>query len=215
MLYAIVHKNRVIVGPLAWAQKYYTDVLKIRHRITANIPGEPPEILPYVVDADTSIHSVVDNTPSYDAMTQYLYGPTWDLSADIIAANYEVREQEIADARNNFRAVAAFERYKKEVSGAKATVQSLEVSIDTSRDGRNIFVQKYTLMSDGDIVNWKFPEGWLTLTKADLGSVVQAGVLHIQGAFDWEKSIDDQINAAQNAQELHAIPIVEENNIGI
>lgn len=209
MLYAIVHKGRVIVGPLAWAQKYFTDVLRIRHRITANIPGQAPEEMPYIVDADTSIHNVIDNQQSFDAMTQYLYGPLWDLSSDVVVANYEVRDQEIADARNNFRAVAAFERYKKEITGAKVTIQGLEVSVDTSRDGRNIFVQKYTLMYDSDTVNWKFPEGWLTLTKSDLGAAVQAGVEHVQGAFNWEKGIDDQINAAQTAQELHAIPIVE------
>jgi len=209
MLYSIVYKGRVIVGPLAWAQKYFTDVLRIRHRITANIPGQAPEVMPYVIDQDTSIHDVVENKPEFDAMTQYLYGPLWDLSADVVVANYEVKEQNIEDARNNFRAVAAFERYKKEITGAKATIQGQEVTVDTSRDGRNIFVQKYTLMADGDTVNWKFPETWLTLTKSDLGLAVQAGVDHVQGAFNWEKNIDDQINAAQTAQELHAIPIVE------
>jgi hypothetical protein len=207
MIYAIVHKNRVILGPLAWAQKYYTDVLKIRHRVQANIPGIPPEQLPYRVDADTTIHEVVENRTDIDPMVQYHYGPLWDLSGDVVVANYEIHELQIELARNNFKALAAHERYKKEVSSVKVTVQSTEVTCDTSRDGRNIFLQKYSLMGENDTSNWKFPEGWLTLTKSDLGQIVLAGATHIQSAFDWEKNISDQIDAAQTAEELNAIEI--------
>jgi hypothetical protein len=209
MLYAIKHKNRVVSGPLAWAQKYFTTVLKVRHRIDATIPGKAPETMPYTVNEDTSIHEVVKNEPELDTMTQAYHGPFWDTSGDVIVANYEVHDLEIASARNNFRAVAAFERYKKEIANTKAEVQGIEVTVDTSRDGRNIFVQKFMLMGDDDTVNWKFPEAWLTLTKAELGLVVQVGADHIQAAFDWEKGINEQIDAAETAEELHAIVIVE------
>lgn len=207
MAYAIVHKGRVIVGPLAWAQKYYTDVLKIRHRITANIPGKAPDELPYVIDENTKIHAVEENKPEVDVMTQYHYGPLWDLSGDVVVANYEIREQTIEDARNNFRAYAAHERYKKEVSGTKVTIQDTEVTVDTTREGRAAFVQKYSLIGDEDVVNWKFPESWLTLTKDDLAAVTLAADLHVQQAFDWEKTINDEIDAAETAEELHAIEI--------
>lgn len=211
MLYAIVHKGRVVLGPLAWAQKYYTDVLKIRHRIQANIPGQAPETLPYVINEETEIREVQEVRPDLDAMTQYHYGPLWDLTGDVIIANYEIRDQELDFSRNNFRAVAAFERYKKEISNVKTTIQGKEVTLDTSRDGRAIFLQRYSLMSDNEVVNWKFPEGWLQLTKSELGSAVQAGLTHIQSAFDWEKDINDQIDAANTAEELHAIEI-EQNS---
>lgn len=206
-MYAIVHKNRVILGPLAWAQKYYTDVLKIRHRIQANIPGQAPEQLPYRVDADTTIHLVTENKPEIDAMVEYHYGPLWDLTSDVVVANYDIVPLPIESARNNFKALAAHERYKKEVSGTKTTVQGIEVTCDTSRDGRNIFLQALSLMPDGGSSNWKFPEGWFTLTKAELTQVVYAGAAHIQAAFDWEKDINDQIDAAQTAEELKAIEI--------
>lgn len=207
MAYAIVHKGRVIVGPLAWAQKYFTDVLKIRHRITASIPGKAPDELPYVIDENTKIHAVEENKPEVDLMTQYHYGPLWDLTGDVAIASYEVREQAIEDARNNFRALAAHERYKKEVAGTKVTIQDTEVSVDTTREGRAAIIQKHTLLVDGETANWKFPEGWLTLTKLDLAAVVTAADAYVQGVFDWEKSINDQIDAATTAEELHAIEI--------
>lgn len=209
MLYAIKHKNRIVSGPLAWAQKYFATVLKIRHRIDATIPGKAPENMPFVIDEDTSIHEVIKNEPEIDTMTQAYHGPFWDMTEDVIVANYEVHDLEISSARNNFRAIAAFERYKKETSNVKVEIQGMEVTADTSRDGRNIFLQKYTLMNENDIVNWKFPEAWLSLTKQELGFLVQAGAAHIQATFDWEKNINDQIDAAQTAEELHAIEIVE------
>jgi hypothetical protein len=211
MMYAIVHKGRVVLGPLAWAQKYYASVLKVRHRIDANIPGQAPEVLPYTIDENTTIHEVIENKPNIDQMTQYHYGPLWDITGSVVVANYEIRDQEIESARNNFRAVAAFERYKKEISSVKATVQGIEVTADTSRDGRAIFLQKFLLMGDTDTVNWKFPEAWLTLTKAELGAVIQTGAMHIQSAFDWERNINLQIDAAQNGEELHAIVIADPN----
>jgi hypothetical protein len=207
MAYAIVHKGRVIVGPLAWAQKYFTDVLKIRHRIQASIPGKDPDELPFVIDENTKIHAAQENKPEIDLMTQYHYGPLWDLTGDVAIANYEIREQDIESARNNFRAYAAHERYKKEVAGTKVTIQATEVSVDTTREGRAAIIQKHTLLADGETANWKFPEGWLTLTKSDLSAVVAAADLHVQQAFDWEKTINDEIDAATTAEELHAIEI--------
>jgi hypothetical protein len=62
-------------------------------------------------------------------------------------------------------------------------------------------------MGNDDTANWKFPEGWLTLTKDDLASVVTAADAYVQGVFDWEKTINDEIDAAETAEELHAIEI--------
>jgi hypothetical protein len=211
-MYAIVHKNRVILGPMAWSQKYFTSILKIRHRITANIPGQPPAVLPYKINEETAIHNVEENRPNFDTMTQGLEGPHWDLSNDVVIANYIVQDQTIESARNNFRTIAGYERFKKETSGVKVTVQGTEVTCDTSREGRHIFIQKLLLMKADDKVNWKFPEGWLNLSRDELGMIVSAGAAHIQGAFDWERIINDQIDQAMTADELHAIEIIEKKN---
>ena len=208
MSYAIIYKNRVIVGPMDWKQKYLTDVLKIRHRIEANIPGVAPEILPYSIDSDTYIQTVIENKPEIDFMTEYHYGPLWDLTPDVVIANYEVKDIEIPDARNNFRTIAANTRYNKEISGLKLTVQDLEVSIDTSREGRNIFIQKYILMNETETINWKFPEGWLDISKNELKTIVESASNHIQSAFDWEKDINVLIDTAEAKEQLKEIQIV-------
>jgi len=208
MTYAIVYKNRVIVGPMSWSQKYFTNVLKIRHKITANIQGKEPNELPFVINEHTKIHRALDNTPDINNMIHCAHGPYWDLSGDVVIANYEIRDLPIETARNNFRTVLAAERYKREVAGTKTIVQELEISLDTSREGRNIFVQKLLLMSDDEIVNWKFPEGWLAINKQELGHIVQTGARHIQDSFDWEREMNNQIDTCTLLEELVLLPII-------
>jgi hypothetical protein len=208
MTYAIVHKNRVIVGPMLWAQKYFTDVLKIRHKITANIPGKEPNELPFVINDNTKIHRAIDNKPDVNNMIHCVHGPFWDLSGDVAIANYEIRDLPIETARNNFRQVLAAERYKREVAGIKTIVQGLEISLSTSREYINIFVQKLLLMSDDEIVSWKFPEGWLVLTKQDLAHIVQTGARHIQNSFDWEREMSYQIDTCTSLEKLLLLPII-------
>lgn len=207
MKYAIVHKNRVIIGPVNWSQKYFIDILKIRYKIIANIPGINPSEFPYVIDENTKIHQVLENKPEINSMIQYHYGPLWDLSDSIAIANYEVRDTHIETARNNFRSIAADERYKKEIAGTTIVLQGLEVTLDTSRDGRNIFVQKLLLMGDEQTANWKFPEGWLTITKSELSTIVQIGANYIQECFDWEKTINEQIDICNTGEELLSLNI--------
>jgi hypothetical protein len=202
MSYVIIHKNRVIVGPMDWSQKYFSNVLKIRHKILANVPGTAPETFPYIIDENTEIRKVIENRPELNPMINYYYGPLWDLSDEIVIANYEVKEVAIETARDNLRSILAAERYKKEVAGTKILLGSSEVTLDTSREGRNIFIQKFLLMTDIETVNWKFPEGWFVLTKSDLGAVVQVGANHIQSAFDWEKETNSKIDSCQTLEDI-------------
>jgi len=64
-------------------------------------------------------------------------------------------------------------------------------------------------MGNDDLMNWKFPECWLNINKLELGAIIQAGIKQVQDAFNWEKEINSQIDAAQNGEELHAIEIIE------
>lgn len=202
MSFVVIHKNRVIIGPMSWSQKYFTTVLKIRYKIEANIPGIEPDVFPYTINEDTVIRRVVENKPELNEMIHYHYGPLWDFTEDTVVANYEVREVTIETARDNFKALLASHRYRKEISGAKITLREKELSLDTSREGRNVFIQKFLLMADAETVNWKFPEGWFNLTRDELGQIVFAGASHIQSAFDWEKEITEQIDSAQTLEEL-------------
>jgi hypothetical protein len=56
-------------------------------------------------------------------------------------------------------------------------------------------------------INWKFPEGWLTLNKADLEYIIQQIDLAVQEAFDWELSKINEIKVCKTLEEIDKIVI--------
>jgi hypothetical protein len=174
------------------------------------LPRRDPQELPFIIDEDTYITNAAIVIPPHNEKIETYHGPYWNFeNKNLAVGTYEIKEKQLGSIRELLINNAANERYRREVAGTKITIQGLEVTLDTSRDGRNVFIQKYTLMGENDIVNWKFPEGWLTLTKAELGAAVVTGASHIQGSFDWEKAKIEEIEAAETAAALDAIIIVE------
>jgi hypothetical protein len=207
-MYVLVHKNRVIVGPRDWNRAMFEGALQ-KEKITALIPRVPPEVWPYVIDSETYLSTCENVIPDHNPKIECLYGPFFNMeNQSKVIQTWGVKMKFMDMIRQELKDLAASERYKKEVSGAQVEIQNTLVSLDTSREGRNIFVQKYSLMADTDVVNWKFPECWLTITRAELGDCISAGAAHIQAAFDWEKDISDQIDAAQTESELDQIVII-------
>jgi hypothetical protein len=207
-MYAVVYKNRVIVGPMVWNRAIFQGSLE-KEKIKVQLPRVAPENLPYIINEDAKIMLVEENRPPLNPLVEYYYGPLWDLTGNKAVANFEVNDTAIESARYNLKQQAAEERWKRETAGTKTVIQNIEVTVDTSRDGRNIFVQKYALMADDELVNWKFPERWLTLSRSELGQAITAGATYVQSCFDWERSISDQIDSSLTKQELLAIKIVD------
>jgi hypothetical protein len=201
-MYALIHNNRVLSGPRNWDKAFFEFVLKRQKINYTFVSRKPTDELPFVINDDTKIYPVEVIRKNINDMIEYHRGPTWDIQESVAVATYEVVETPLEFAKANYKNLLADERYRKEVKGVKATVQDTEVTVDTSRDGRNIFVQKHSMMAESDTVNWKFPEGWLTLTKSELGQLITAGAAHIQDAFDWEKEISDQIDAETEVADL-------------
>ena len=207
-MYAVVYNNRVIVGPMTWNRAIFQGALS-KEGVLQTLPRVAPEQLPYQITPDAQIMAVQEDRPSLNPLVEYYHGPHWEVQSELVIAHYYVFDIDVDVAKGGFKALAAQERYRKEVAGITHVVQGQTVTLDTSRDGRNIFLQKLALMTDTDVVNWKFPERWVTLTKSDLNQIVAAGAAHIQICFDWEKQISDQIDQAQTKQDLINIQIQE------
>lgn len=203
-MYVVVFKNRVITGPMTWNRAIFQGSLA-KEGVMTQLPRVAPEQLPFVVSDDAVIMGVEEIRPMFNPALEYLYGPIWNILPDRAQATYLVYDSPISSGQGNLKALAAQERYRREVTGCTCVVQGVTVSLDTSREGRNIFVQKLSLMGETDHVNWKFPECWLNLTKSDLALIVATGVTHIQSAFDWEKLMSDQIDAAETKADLEVI----------
>jgi len=207
-MYAVIYKNKVIVGPMSWNRAIFQGSLEQRG-ITNTLPRVAPEFLPYVVNEDAQIMIVEEVRPELNPMVEHYYGPLWEITETKAIANYEVHDTDIDFAKTNFKNQAAEERWKKEVAGTKATLNKIEVTLDTTREGRNTFIQKFVMMGDADTVNWKFPEAWISLSKGDFNLIINTIDSHVEDSFNWEKDIVDQIDAAETKKDLVAIEIAE------
>jgi len=204
-MYVLEHNNQVINGPRQWNYRSFESTLEEDLEIIQKLPLKKEDNSTIEIDSNTHIYRAELREPEYNPTFEYLHGPFWDFLSGIAIGTYTVESYDVETIKGKLKSIITANRYIKEISGVKTTIQSTEVTIDTSRDGRNIFVQKYILMGDTDTVQWKFPEGWLTLTKSELGLVVATGAGYIQSQFDWEANKIAEIDACTTVDELKLV----------
>jgi hypothetical protein len=206
-IYVLENNNSVINGPRSWNYRSFESTLQEDLEINYTLPISKSDNEIITIDDHTHIYSAELIYPDYNQTIQYIHGPFWDFSTGVAIGTFEVKELPLEHIKSNLKSKVASNRYIKENFGVKYTVQNLEITIDTSRGNRDIFVQKYLLMADTDTVQWKFPEGWLTLTKSELGEIVSVGFNYVQQQFDWEISKGFEIDNSTTSGELGSIDV--------
>ena len=218
----IIVKNRenILLGPVDWKPRFIQsefDELYENEEISVQFTVPPVEQGYLYAGDNVEIFPITEiNSPDIDPNFDQPIGPFYtyvqqtDESGNTInswtsTATYEKTDRNVGEIKSTVKSVAASLRYNKENAGTTANVQGTTVTVDTSRDGRAIFVQAYTTMPDGDVIGWKFPEGWLNLTKEELGVCVNSGVVYVQTQFAWEQNIGNQVDTASTVEELKVI----------
>lgn len=212
-MYVVKYKDRVVLGIIPWNEKYITDVLRMRHREIVQLPVDEPEttVFPYVVNEHVTIYMAEENRPSnINPWIEQYYGPTWDFSNDKVVANYQVIPLALDDAKSNYKTIAANLRYKKEIAGTTIVINDTEFTLETDRESRKKYFEKMVTIGDNTI-NWKFIEGWVTLDRITLQSIVNAIELHVQNCFTEEFNFSNIIDACSSAEELLAIQELNTN----
>ena len=213
-MFVIVYQNSVILGPMRWNRFRFENEIAEELEIQVTLPDRNDNLQAIVINQDLKILPVVGTPePQYNSKIQFLNGPFWQFTETQAISSYVAQDKTIEAVKNQLKSEVANERYRKEISGVKTTIQNTEITVETDRETRNVFVQKFTLMGENDTVNWKFPETWLTLTKADLGAVVAAGVQHIQSQFDWEMNKVTEIDACTTLTQLDQVVIREDEQL--
>jgi hypothetical protein len=134
--------------------------------------------------------------PEYDPDLYQLSGPFYSIDVDGVNASYTVVPLPLEQAKGRLLAKVAAARYEMEVAGTTCVIQGQQVNLLTNREDRNLYLQAYQLLGDQVTQAWKFlPATWITLTKADLGLVVQTIFAYVQTQYDWEKAKAAEINA--------------------
>lgn len=207
----VENRTTVLLGPMdSWKPRFIQaelDELEIDFKVS---PAEPVGGYLQIPDTNLEIMTLIQlDFPPCDFLYQQYAGPFYTYNEDnTVSGTHTVVDIEHVDQiKPKLKDIVAATRYTAEVGGTKATVQGQVVTLDTSRDGRNVFIQKFLLMKAGETVEWKFPEGWLTLTYEELGLIVQTGANHIQGQFAWEATTVAQIDAATTVEELKSVTL--------
>lgn len=210
-MFVIVHNNYVIWGPKTWNRLSFQDVLKEECEIEYTLENRNDSNIPIIINENVKILPVVRlPEPEYNNKIQRLDGPFWNIDDEKAEMWYGVADLPVDAVKNFLKGVAANNRYAKEIGGLKLTIQGTEVSIDTARGSRDIFLQTLLAIAEAENISWKFPEGWLSVTKSELQQIVDAGKAHIQSAFAWEQSKVAEIDGAETLAELDAIVLEAE-----
>jgi hypothetical protein len=214
----VKNQTIVLVGPMNWRPRYFQ--LEINDLVeNGDLPSQytvSPAEQGYInVGNGIEFYPVNLDTPAYDPNFQYLAGPFWtfDNTTNFVATGtYNVLTLDIPSIRDNLKQKAAIIRYEREQLGTTANVTSDNVSISVFTDRTNR-TQYITLLNSigSNTINFKSNAGFLQLSNTDIQNIVNAVNNYVQSQFDWELSIENQINAANTVEELQAIIITTGN----
>lgn len=214
-MFVIAYNDTVILGPMKWNRDRFQNEIEEECEVITSLPYTNEDAI--IVNQDIKIYPVQSApNPTFNPKIEFLHGPFWEFTETHAISSYIVQDKSLSAVKNELKALTAQERWKKEISGVKVTVQNIEITADTNRGDRDIFIQQYLLMSESDTVMWKFPEAWLELTKTELGTIVGTGAYHVKQAFVWEQDLAMQIDACTTLSELDALIIIDSQpNIGL
>lgn len=209
-MYILVKDNQVFYGPNQWNPKLIESYIEDDFEIEKTVPQTAPASGTDLGDGITvyKIFNVV--IPEHNPKIHRLEGPFYSFENDTATQSFTVMDKDIGLVKQELKAIVADNRWKKEISGVEATVQGTVLKLTTQRGERDIYLQ--ALQSGIENVEWKLVDSnnqtvWLTLSLADLQTIVNAIVGHIQSAFTWEKTTCEAIDNSSTLAELDLIDL--------
>lgn len=203
-MFVIVHNDFVIKGPNEWNKKRFEEVLREECEINYTLDFRNDSRVPIIISDTVKILPTIGTPePEYNPRIQHLIGPYWNFTESGAEISFVPEFLPLDTVKGQLKDSITNYRYTKETRGIKLTIQDTEVTIDTARGSRDIFLQAYLTLSDTDTLNWKFPETWIVLSKADLGTIVNAGRNHIQTCFNWELDFHSRVDAQTTLNDLN------------
>ena len=202
-MFVIIHNDSVILGPMKWNRYRFENEIEEECEVTVTLSDRNDNLQSVIISDQIKILPIqgTDN-PSYNPRIEHLHGPFWEFTDTTAIYSYVVQPLPVGTVKNQLKIECSAERYRREIIGTKVTVQNTEVTVDTARGNRDIFVQRFLLMGDNDTVQWKFPEGWLELSKSELGLIVSMGAAYVQAQFNWESAKIVEIDSCETLTQL-------------
>lgn len=185
-MFIITHNNNVILGPMKWNARRFTEVIEDDCEITVTLPlTNDPETY-YEVNDEIKIYPVQGTPdPDFNSKTEYLHGPFYEYVDGVAISSMVVEKLPLTAAQNFMKQEIANKRWEKQHSGVKVTLNGTEYTFNTDAQTKSTFHQYIT--SNLESVNWKLDQDtWITLSKSDIQTIFNSIINHVQSAFDWE-----------------------------
>lgn len=204
MNFILTDNNFVVIGPKPWNKRAFEATLQDDLDIAFTLPSTNDAYLE--VSPTVKFFPVTYVEPQqFNPKIQQYAGPFYTFDATSAVGTYNAVDKNIDEVRGNLKGIVAANRYVIECAGLKVTVQGNDVFVYTDRQNRHMYIQQYQFMADNATALWKFPEMWLTLSKAEMGAIVAAGAAHIHAAYAWENSKVVEIDACTTLAALDAV----------
>jgi hypothetical protein len=200
-MFCLLENNYVVDGPYDWNSRKFQMILNDDHDINFSLPLYNSEVI--VINDNLKLVPAFESIPAYNAKIQQLSGRELTVNEDSVTVTYAVLDKALETVKAELKAIVASSRYAFEVGGTSTIINDVTLSLSTDRESRTILAQALQLGAFDK--NWKFGDVWLTLNQEQLVHVVTAIAEHVQSAYDWEKSVIDAIDAANDLQTLDVI----------
>ena len=196
-MFIITYNNTVILGPMAWNARRFTEIIEDDCEITVTLPTTNDSY--YEVNDEIKIYPVQGTAnPEYNSKTEFLHGPFYEYRDGVAYSSMTVEQLPLSAAHNFVKQAVSTARWTKQKSGVKVTLNAVEYTFATDLETKSIFHQFIT--SDLTSVNWKVDQDtWIVLSRADITTVFNSIVAHVQSAFDWEVAKLAEIVASTHA----------------
>lgn len=207
----------VVLGPMQWRPVYFSSVLTDDLDEEVVITSAMEQSVPFETKGYTVRRALVEYEDLLDPKFDQHEGPVWTyydtnpITIDGVQyhakATYTRAEKPRAGIEIQLRNEIAAERYNREIKGISVTIRGKPLTVSTDRASRDRLVSKFVVMGAGAAAKWKFPEGYQTLTKPEVQTILEAIDAHVQAQFDWEESTLTQIQSAANTSALKQIKV--------
>lgn len=207
-MYALITNNQIQVGPRDWRYSFFYSFLVENELTIEELPRTAPST-PIITEEWSILPVIINQSVAPVAPFEQLAGPYLTIEVDKVSGHYAIASVELSAAKNALKDIVTAKRYNLEVGGVDYTFQDGQVvNLYTNRDDRTTYLDAFLILPENGTANFKFSGGiFRSLTKSDLGVVVQTVVGHVQAAFDWETSKHAEIDACEDMTSLRNVDI--------
>lgn len=194
-------RTSVILGPMEYSKRYFQSVVKDDLELDIDFPPSPS----YVdLGSGLELFPVTTTYTDLNSKVEQLAGPFFTYNAEDVVAAYTSASKTVEAVKGELKALAASQRYAKEVRGVDVEIQGQTVRALTDRNDRNLYLQALQLGAAN--ISWKFDsQTWLTLSLEELGTIVAAVMNHVKTCFEEEAAKAIEIDNCTTLEQLDTV----------